>query len=154
MIESWQTKLKEFVAPRTMFVGIGNRLRGDDAFGPLLIERLPHESRWPSLDVGETPENFIEKILSEQPEHVLFLDAVKWGAAPGEIGFFPAEDIPWSGISTHCASLRLFSDLLHARGDCVSAFLGPQPKSTEFCESLSDEVAESVVSIATFLTEL
>lgn len=148
MIEAWQRALKAFLGPCAVLVGIGNRLRGDDAFGPILVDLLQGKVHWPVLDVGETPENYIGSILSLEPKQVLLLDAAKWGAPPGKIGFFPSGEILWGSISTHAASLRLFAEVLGDRGGCVAALLAAQPGSTEMGAPLSTEVKQSVNAIA------
>ena len=154
MSDAWQTGLSDFVTPRAVLVGIGNRLRGDDAFGPILIDRLQGRVPWPLVDTGETPENYVGKVLSFGPDRVLLLDAVRWGEAPGTLGFFRADEIPWGGASTHGASLRLFADLLRAENGCVSALLGPEPACTDVCAPLGPDVERSVADVDEYLTRI
>jgi len=127
MMRDWRESIEEFLCPGMVVVGIGNRLRGDDGFGPFLVDDLRGRVGWPLVDAGETPENHIGRIVSLSPERVLLLDAVAWGARPGEIGFFPSEAIPFDGVCTHSMSLRLFADMLTARADCRVGLLGIQP---------------------------
>ena len=154
MTGAWQKALKEFLAPSTLFVGIGNRLRGDDAFGPALIERLHGLASWPLLDAGETPENYIGRVLSFRPEQVLLFDAVRWAGAPGAIGFFQYDEIPWEGGCTHAASLRLFAEALYVRGKCVTALLGAEPRNLEFGAQLSVDMEQSVEAVAAYIKGL
>jgi len=154
MEEAWQRALKRFMGPPAVLVGIGNRLRGDDAFGPLLIDRLNGKVPWQAVDVGETPENYIGRILSLEPERVLLLDAVHWSATPGRIGFFPSSQIPWGGISTHAASLRLFAEVLRDQGKCLVAVLGAEPGNTDLGAPLSREMERSVRAVAETLEHL
>jgi len=132
-------------------VGIGNRLRGDDGFGPLLVDHLRGCVGWPLVDAGETPENHIGRIVSFSPERVLLLDAVAWGSRPGGIGFFPGDEIPFDGVCTHSMSLRLFADMLTARADCAVGLLGIQPKGLELGRPLSAEVESGVGEVAACL---
>jgi len=154
MKNTWRKNLAEFLVAPSVLVGIGNRLRGDDAFGPAVVERLRGKIGWPLIDAGEAPENFIGKILASGASRVLLLDSARWEGEPGEIGFFCPEAIPWGGVSTHGASLRLLCDLLRARGGCESALLGVEPVCTEVCAPLSPEIAKSVAAAAAFLLRL
>lgn len=73
------------VAPTLVF-GIGNPSRGDDAIGPLMIERLEHEQ-----SAGRLPGVDLLSDFQLQPEHaldlrgrerVLFVDASMRGTEP------------------------------------------------------------------------
>jgi len=153
MMRDWRESIEEFLCPGMVVVGIGNRLRGDDGFGPFLVDDLRGRVGWPLVDAGETPENHIGRIVSLSPERVLLLDAVAWGARPGEIGFFPSEAIPFDGVCTHSMSLRLFADMLTARADCRVGLLGIQPKGLELGRPLSAEVGSGVREVAACLAE-
>ena len=151
MTEPWEKELTAFLRPRTALVGIGNRLRGDDAFGPLVVDKLAGRSPWPVWDAGEAPEGDIGRIASLKPERVLLLDAVRWGASPGAIGFFALQTIPWQGVSTHAISLRLFAELLSYRTGCTVALLGPEPRYTGMGLPLCAEVRGSVECVVDLL---
>ena len=151
MTDAWQQALEEFLRPRLILVGIGNRLRGDDAFGPILVDRLRGRISSPLFDAAETPENYIGRIASLEPERILILDAVRWGASPGCIGFFPTDAIPFGGVSTHAVSLRLFAELTASRAECPVALLGAEPKGTAMGDPLSPEVGTSIDRLAQYL---
>jgi len=153
MHETWQKALAAFIRPPAALVGIGNRLCGDDAFGPLVIDRVRHRIPWPVWDSGDTPEGDTGRIAAFEANSVLLLDAVVWGAAPGEIGFFQAHEIPRQGVSTHAASLRLFSDLLNQCTQWPVALLGVTPKQTGLAQPLSEEVEAGLEQVCRFLVE-
>ena len=154
MDNTWQDGLAGFLVGPAVLVGIGNRLRGDDAFGPTLIDRLRGRVGWPLIDAGDVPENFVGKIVASGASRALLLDSARWGGVPGEIGFFLGEEIPWGGVSTHGASLRLLCDLLRARGGCTSALLGAEPVGMALSAPLSPPMAESISAAAAFLMRL
>lgn len=154
MAQAWQRMLEEFLRPRMVLVGVGNRLRGDDAFGPLLVGRLREKVPWAVLDAGETPESYVGRIASFRPQNVLLLDALRHGAAPGSIGFFPSDAIPFQGISTHAISLRLFAELLALRAGCSVALLGVEPRGTALGAPLSAEMAESLERVVQHLAKV
>ena len=154
MTNTWQDDLAGFLLGPAVLVGIGNRLRGDDAFGPTLIDRLRGRVGWTLIDAGDVPENFVGKIVASGAPRALLLDTARWGGEPGEIGFFSPDAIPWGGVSTHGASLRLLCDLLQARGGCAAALLGAEPLSMEVSAPLSPPLAKSASAAAAFLKRL
>ena len=67
---------------RLVVFGWGNDARGDDALGPLLLERVAH-ARWPDVTIIEDFQLQIEHALDlEGAEAALFLDAGRNTPAP------------------------------------------------------------------------
>lgn len=109
--------------PRPILVlAYGNPSRGDDALGPLLIERLRHRQRAGELQGLELLTDFqlqIEHILDLQGRDlVIFADAGVCGPEPYGFTRVPVE--PCSGYSTHAMSPGA---LLHLYGQT----LGEEP---------------------------
>ena len=154
MSPTWQQAVADFTRRRCALVGIGNRLRGDDAFGPMLCDRLRGRIACPVFDAGETPENMVGAVAAARPERVLLLDGVRSGNAPGDIVFFPIEAVPYGGVSTHGASLRMFAEFLTWRAGCEAALLGVEPGSLAMGAPLSDEVRRSLETAADWLERL
>lgn len=124
---------------RVIFIGIGNMLRGDDAVGVVLAQRLRLEIS--IIDAGITPENYLGKIINLNPEEVWIIDALDFGATPGEYKVFKAEELSSDHLFfTHNFSLELFCEYLKKNIQAVIFILGIQPKSTEFSQRLSEEV--------------
>ena len=67
MRREFHDRLKRLLIGKVVIVGIGNSLRGDDALGPLLVERLKERVKVPCIDAGRSLENYIGKILKEEP---------------------------------------------------------------------------------------
>ena len=72
--------------------GIGNRLRGDDAAGPLVIDMLAQS--FPAenvllLDCGTVPERFTSKIVSFSPDMLIIVDAVDMAGPPAPWSKYP-----------------------------------------------------------------
>jgi len=61
---------------RIVVCGVGNVERGDDAFGPSVIEHLYEGETLRKIDSGLFPENYLNKIVSLLPDLVIFLDTV------------------------------------------------------------------------------
>jgi hydrogenase 3 maturation protease len=101
--------LKNALVGRIVLVGVGNTDRGDDGVGSVLARKMGF------IDAGVSPENFLEKIVTERPDTVLIIDAADCGGAPGEVKLFDAADIAPGGLSTHALSLDMTREYLEGR---------------------------------------
>ncbi len=139
---------------RVVILGVGNSLRGDDGFGPLLAARLAGRLSCPVLDCGSVPENFTGKILALSPEVVLVLDAAELGAPPGELRLVPGTDAAGSGFSTHAAGLDAF--LGYVKGECGAEgwLLAVQAGGVGLGEEVGPEVAAAAEMAAGMLAEV
>lgn len=135
-----QKKLLSLASQKTLLVGIGNMLRGDDGFGPLLMHKLQERSVAPVLDVGAAPENYLGKIIQHEPEVIIFVDAVNFDAPPGSMRLFTADEIPIYGFSTHNMSVRLAMDFIRQHLAVHFYLLGIQPKQTGLGQPMSSVV--------------
>ena len=134
---------------RICIVGIGNVLRGDDAFGPELVSRLSGSSLREGvvlIDASTTPENQLGPIARSRPDVVLLADAVHLGAAAGSMELLVTEEIVRSGLSTHDQSPRLFLERLASElgESVVILMLGAQPMSTRIGDSMTPELDAAV----------
>ncbi|MBN2448455.1 MAG: hydrogenase maturation protease [Phycisphaerae bacterium] len=100
------------MSARAVVLGIGNRDRGDDAFGPAVIDLIIARSSIPALDGGKAPENYLPLIASYKPRVVLCIDAAELGRAPGHLTLCGPDAIETGGISTHAGSVTLLADYL------------------------------------------
>lgn len=145
-------KLKNRLQGKVSIVGIGNRLRGDDGAGPEIIKRL--NKPLPSLflfDVGETPENYLGKIVKQKPDTIVLIDAVDFGSSPGTIKIIEKDDIKDESLSTHNASLNLVAKYLQKETSADVFLLGIQPETIEFGREISQPVKESLEKIVRML---
>lgn len=136
--------LGECDVSRLGFVGLGNRDRGDDAAGLVLLsylQKVPDLAGAHFIEAGRTPENHLQHILNLQPELVIFLDAVRWGGGPGELTWLAPAQIETAGMSTHAYSIRLIEQYLQSHQSVQVKYLGIQPVSTELGEAISDSVS-------------
>lgn len=147
--------IKEKVRGGVAIVGIGNIIRGDDGFGPKLIECLQHKHIKASLfDCGTVPENYIFPILTTSCDTVIIVDAADFGGAPGETKIIALNEIAGTGLSTHNSSIRLFIDLLMTGKDNLNIFaVSMQPKSIRFGEPLSDEIKSGMDILSNIFAE-
>jgi len=127
-------------------VGVGSSLRSDDVAGIRIAERV-RGLALPDVHavIGHTaPENVTGEIRAFAPSHVLFVDAADFGAAPGSVRLFESADIGGMTSSTHTLPLHVIADYLTQELDCRIVFLGLQPKSVEFGDAVSNEVAAAI----------
>ena len=138
--------IKDRLKGAVTIIGIGNIMRGDDGFGPKLIENLKNKNAKASLfDCGTVPENYIFPILTTSCDTVIIVDAADLKTDPGSMKVLTLEELSGAGLSTHNSSIRLFTDLLMTGKDDLNIFaVTVQPKSIAFGESLSQVVSESV----------
>jgi hydrogenase maturation protease len=136
--------------PPLAVVGIGNALRGDDAFGPAVVAALEPCPALRLFDVQAVPESFLVPIVSSGCAGVLFVDAADLGAEPGRVALVPAEHLAEVDISTHAISLALVAEAIQglARGESgrhvPCALLGAQPADLTTADRLSPAMTAAV----------
>ncbi len=137
-------------------MGIGNRLRKDDGIGPFIIEKLRKKIKEKILiDAGETPENYLEFIISKNPEELIIIDAADFGEIPGKWRVFTEEDIRREKIrsfSTHSIPLSLWIELLKRELPNLKVkLIGIQPQETDFGEGISDILKKKVEEVIKYI---
>lgn len=143
------------MAEKILIVGVGNRMRGDDAVGPLAVDRLQKSADFPEnwilVDAGEVPENALGLVEKEKPDRVLLIDACDWGAEPGELRFFSSEELeklPIRMLSTHGLPLSFWVKMtLVEHPGLMIELLGIQAQSLEFNAALTPPVTTSLGNI-------
>ena len=122
-------------------LGIGNTLRSDDGVGSLLAVRIKEKVRFTVYDAGSSPENYLGKIIKDNPGTVLIIDAVDSGGQPGNFRIWEKEEFKTVNLfSTHNASLSLTINYLQSHIKADILILGIQPKTLAFGDILSPEV--------------
>ena len=151
---SWSAQLGGALQRPCVIVAIGNRLRGDDAVGPEVLDRLKGRCRFPVLEGGLAPENLLGPLVHHGPQTILLIDAVHFGASPGSVRWFESEELTEVDISTHAMSPKLFLQQLQSQTGARVYLLGVQPKRREFGRELSEECRNAVEKVSQFLIEL
>lgn len=144
MQEEELRKLQEGLQGKTVIFTVGNLLKGDDGFGPVLASRI--KDKVPSvIDGGISPENFVHSIIREAPDTILVIDAADFKGKSGQARVFSPEEVQHLGyFSTHSFPITFILKFL--KENCRNAkvvFLGVQPKSVRFGEGLSKEMEEA-----------
>lgn len=132
---------------RWLLVGIGNDMRGDDAFGPLLARRLI-AAGLPAIDAGLAPENVTGPIKRSGAEVLILADASDFDASPGTLRLLAPEDLLEGGTSTHDPSLRMLIAFLTAERPFEVHALVAQAATRELGAVPSPGVLQAIEELA------
>jgi len=119
-------KLPVYCRKEILIAGCGNKLFGDDGFGPEVVEYLIKHYSVPEsiclLDVGTSIRKILFTLtLSEpRPEVIVIIDAVDKGRKQGEIFEISLEDIPEEKIDDFSIHQFPSSNLLKELQDLCS----------------------------------
>ena len=144
-------------ARRVAVLGCGSELRGDDAAGMVIAERLAGlDGNVLVLRGSNAPENFTGEIKRFKPDTLLVIDAADMKARPGEAAIIPPDRIDGVSFSTHILPLKIMLDYLRREIGCGIVLLGIQGANYEFRAgaSLTPEVQGAADSIVNALCEL
>jgi len=129
-------------------LGIGNTLRSDDAIGSLLAGRIKDKVRFVVYDAGSSPENYLGKIIKDNPDTIIIIDAVDFGGQPGNLRLWEGSELKTVNLfSTHNASLALTINYLQSYMKVDIIILGIQPKLLAFGDSLSPEIENTLTQL-------
>lgn len=154
-LDKRMTALEDFIrgASRLAVIGVGSKMRGDDAAGPKVIENLKElgtikPGRLLLLEGGMTPEDSTKKLREFRPSHVLLIDAADFGGKPGEIALFSREDIRGVSISTHSMPLSMLLEYIEREFGVRTLMVGIQPGKLRLGEGMSAGVKRAVMELA------
>jgi hydrogenase maturation protease len=103
---------------RVLVAGFGNELRGDDAFGVAVCQRLEaqEDCGFDILEVGTGGLQMTQQLLGGY-DRLIVVDAMNRGGAPGELYVLQVEGIePAADIDLHLAVPRAALSVAHAMG--------------------------------------
>ncbi|MFQ6035579.1 MAG: hydrogenase 3 maturation endopeptidase HyCI [Sedimentisphaerales bacterium] len=147
-------QLRRLRGQKTIIVGVGNVLKGDDGAGPLLCEQLRCTGIGAELiDAGTVPENYIQPIVKKAPQNLLIIDALDFGAPAGTINIFKPEQLSSVVTSTHTLSPRLFTEMVRQHIDVGVYFVGIQPAQTRLGQSVSEPISQAIQQLAQTLVK-
>ena len=132
---------------------MGNPLRGDDGVAERVVDWL-RGCPFPCLRGGTAPENLCGPLRAMGLRRILLVDAVDFGAEPGDIRLFTAADLGERDVSTHGMSPSLFLQFLRAETGAEVRLLGIQPASCALGASLSAACARAAARVAAALARL
>jgi hydrogenase maturation protease len=146
--------------PRTRVIGLGSPIMGDDGFGLAVLARL--EERWELpedvelVDGGTWGMTLLPTI--EDSDHVLFIDAINTGSAPGTVAVIERDQLPkyfMLKLSPHQIDIREVLAACELRGTLpeVTEAYGAQPDVIDMSTELSPALAARVDEVADLVGE-
>lgn len=139
---------------RTVFLGMGNPMRGDDGAGPALIDLLQGRVDAILIDAGEVPENFLGALQAARPEAVVIVDAIEIGAGPGGMTLLELEQLCSPGSEVQSPGLAVLGRLIREMTNADVFVLAVQPASLKPNESLSAPVLAALQNLGEILESL
>ncbi len=138
----------------TLVLGVGNVLKGDDAVGPYVVERLAEYSveTLKAIDCGMVPENYTSVVRRLRPGHLVIVDAADMGLPPGSVRIVPKSRAGALGLSTHSMPLSMFMDYVGELAGHVT-LVGMQPERMRLGEEISDRVCAAADELADAIRE-
>jgi hydrogenase 3 maturation protease len=149
-----KSELKNVLKGRVTIVGMGNKMRGDDGFGPILSSRIKGKISANVINTDLTPENHLKEIRESKPDTILLVDAADFKGIAGEARIFKKSDIPPYGLSTHNMSPALFLSLLETDTKAHIYMLAVQPQKTDVSSTLSIVLRDRCKKIESLFLEL
>jgi len=138
---------------RVVVLGVGDASRGDDGAGPLVVGILAQAGIDKVIDAGASPELETWRVREMRPDTVVFVDAVDFGGAPGDVAVLEADQLRSAGFDTHRAPLRLTMEYLSCELGCGCRLVGIQPGDARAGASMGESVRRSVEHVAELLLE-
>ena len=142
------------MADRTLLIGLGNPLMGDDGVGLAALECLRTEWELPPevelVDGGTWGMNLLPMI--EDADRVVLLDAIQAGTPPGTVVELEGNDVPRTlslKLSPHQIDLREVLAVAALRGTLPRTLvaIGIEPVDVEMRTSLSAPVDGALPSM-------
>ena len=148
-------KLSQCVQRSCLLVGIGNTLRSDDGFGPLIIKLLRGKTFLPLIDAGSAPENVLGPISKLAPEEIILLDALSLEGPVGSLHWVEPSELDDIGISTHSPSLNLFvSFIKEYNAKAQIHLIGVVPERLDFAGEMTDKVRHAACELAEIFSSM
>lgn len=135
-------------ATRVVLLGVGSDLRGDDAAGMLVAEKLQNAPNLTILLGGTAPENLTGEIKKLKPSHLLIVDAAEMKAEPGTVKLLTPEEIGGFSFSTHALPLKVMIDFILADWQCAVTMIAIQPADTHFGAPIHPAVKQAAGQVA------
>ncbi|WP_297475795.1 hydrogenase 3 maturation endopeptidase HyCI [Thermococcus sp.] len=139
---------------RIVICGIGNDIRGDDAFGVIVAERLKEILDNPNvlvINCSEVPENYTGKIRDFEPDLVVFVDAVDFKGDVGEYIIADPEGTVGEAVSTHGLPLKFVTGFMKTMVEAEFVLIGCQPGLTGLFEEPSELIRERAERLSKLL---
>jgi hydrogenase maturation protease HycI len=145
---------KRLRGKRTVILGMGNILQGDDAVGPILVDLLHGRVEATLINAGEVPENYLNSLRAARPEVVLIIVAIELGAEPGCIAVLDADRLRAIGNFTRNPGLAFLAVMIQDSTGAEVILIGIQPLTTQFTSGLSNPVRNTLNTLEEMLVKV
>lgn len=127
---------------KRLVLGIGNRLRCDDAAGSIIAESLALDG-FCSIDAEFMPENYLSVIRRCNPEIIVLVDACDMALTPGEVRRININALKRGAITTHSLPLDVVIQELQKITNNIH-LIGIQPEHVDVGETISTAVQKAI----------
>lgn len=128
---------------KIFILGIGNPLREDDGVGSYIVKQLQGQIKATVIDCEDKPERYLQQIINESPDIVLFIDAINMKVEPGAFALIESKNFDNQITFTHKSYIKAYTDYINKNTNSQVFILGIQPKSIEFGSNMSIVVKET-----------
>jgi hydrogenase 3 maturation protease len=139
---------------KVVIVGIGNIMRGDDGFGPALIENIKGKTKALCIDGSSAPENYLGRIVKEAPDNILLVDVAHLGLEAGVYTVIDKSKIVECGFTTHDISPKLFIEYLEKNTKADIFMLGVQPETLGLGREMSQPLKKTLSEVTKLIMEI
>ena len=141
-----RTRIRNCGEGRVCLMGLGNPERGDDGLGVRLAEELALLGVPDVVVAGTEPDRFMGRVTEGGYDHLILLDAVDFGGAPGSAIWLDRDALAsrWPQVSTHRVSLGLLAQWVESGERTRVWLLGVQPQSLKPAGRLSPAVRDTL----------
>ena len=127
-----KSQLQKELIGKVVILCVGNPMRGDDMFGPLVARQIAGRVAAEVIDAENVPENYLGKVAKLKPDIVLLIDSANFQGQPGQIKLLDPANLEESSFSTHSASLKLIEEYFQAECQSKVLMLAAQAKHVRF----------------------
>jgi len=140
---------------KTIIVGVGNRLLGDEGVGLHVIDNLSQIPMPSNVDVVDCGCDLLSLIPHlNKPQKIIVIDAVRAGGKPGEIYRLDYNELKTRGVemqSSHQVratdALGLLKQIYPVLAGCEIIIIGIEPEAMELSICLSEKAKESIADV-------
>lgn len=147
-------------AQKIALLGVGSKLRGDDAAGILVAEYLAKAAFTRKgkvsfkVFIGDTaPENLTGEIKKFKPSHLIVVDAAAVSKKSGQIKLIKPEQAGGVTFCTHQLPLKIMIDYLRQAIGCKVIIIGISPGRLDFLSECSSVVRKQAKYLARLIKE-
>jgi hydrogenase maturation protease len=127
---------------------MGNKDRGDDGFGPYIIEHVRESETITTIDSAIYLENYLNKIVSFSPDLIIFFDTVRnSGSKPVLLKNDEVLANNSISLSTHTIPLSAVYQFLKQNSSAEIFFLGVPVHSYQKLSQETKDIADRICSL-------